>query len=154
MLAVGSKPGGPFKRVDKGTYALADATTPPPAEDAPANEPEAKPRSRKRQKETPAAGRAGLVSAPGHRGPLRGPAEPRFISGISRREGGAFYGAQQAQPVASTGKSAGRRNRGIKPNLLPWVATGCRRRQMVRRGSTVRVRQRALKYLQICIFVV
>lgn len=25
MLAVGSKPGGPFKRVDKGTYALADA---------------------------------------------------------------------------------------------------------------------------------
>ncbi len=28
MLAVGSKPGGPFKRVDKGTYALADASTP------------------------------------------------------------------------------------------------------------------------------
>jgi hypothetical protein len=27
MLAVGSKPGGPFKRVDKGTYALADRTT-------------------------------------------------------------------------------------------------------------------------------
>jgi hypothetical protein len=25
MLAVGSKPGGPFARVDKGTYALADA---------------------------------------------------------------------------------------------------------------------------------
>ena len=25
MLAVGSKPGGPFKRVDKGTYTLADA---------------------------------------------------------------------------------------------------------------------------------
>src|SRR5215211_2007572 len=24
MLAVGSKPGGPFKRVDKGTYALSD----------------------------------------------------------------------------------------------------------------------------------
>ena len=33
MLAVGSKPGGLFKRVDKGTYALADAK--PPAEDAP-----------------------------------------------------------------------------------------------------------------------
>jgi hypothetical protein len=29
MLAVGSKPGGPFKRVDKGTYTLADASTPP-----------------------------------------------------------------------------------------------------------------------------
>jgi HB1, ASXL, restriction endonuclease HTH domain len=54
MLAVGSKPGGPFKRVDKGTYVLADATT-PPDEDAPADKPEAKPRSRKRQKETPAA---------------------------------------------------------------------------------------------------
>jgi hypothetical protein len=26
MLAVGSKPGGPFKRVDKGTYTLADDT--------------------------------------------------------------------------------------------------------------------------------
>lgn len=26
MLAVGSKPGGPFKRVDKGTYTLADST--------------------------------------------------------------------------------------------------------------------------------
>jgi hypothetical protein len=25
MLAVGWKPGGPFKRVDKGTYPLADA---------------------------------------------------------------------------------------------------------------------------------
>ncbi|HEU6443772.1 MAG TPA: winged helix-turn-helix domain-containing protein [Gaiellaceae bacterium] len=53
MLAVGSKPGGPFKRIDKGTYILADAT--PPAEDAPTDKPEAKPRSRKRQKETPAA---------------------------------------------------------------------------------------------------
>ena len=53
MLAVGSKPGGPFKRVDKGTYTLADAT--PPAEDAPTDKPEATPRSRKRQKETPAA---------------------------------------------------------------------------------------------------
>ncbi len=53
LLAVGAKPGGPFKRVDKSTYALADATT--PAEDAPADKPEAKPRSRKRQKETPAS---------------------------------------------------------------------------------------------------
>ena len=56
----------------------------------------------------------------------------------------SVYGAQQAQPVASTGKPAGRRNRRNKPNLLPWVAIGCRGRQMVRRGSTVRVRQRAL----------
>jgi hypothetical protein len=28
---------------------------------------------------------------------------------------------------------------------LPWVATGCLRSSMVRRGSTVRVRQRALQ---------
>src|SRR5206468_8442123 len=27
MLAVGSKPGGPFARVDKGTYALADSAS-------------------------------------------------------------------------------------------------------------------------------
>jgi hypothetical protein len=27
MLAVGSKPGGPFKRVDKGTYTLAEKTS-------------------------------------------------------------------------------------------------------------------------------
>jgi hypothetical protein len=27
MLAVGSKPGGPFKRVDKGTYTLAEPTS-------------------------------------------------------------------------------------------------------------------------------
>ncbi|MGH8982604.1 MAG: winged helix-turn-helix domain-containing protein, partial [Acidimicrobiia bacterium] len=27
LLAVGSKPGGPFKRVDKGTYTLADGST-------------------------------------------------------------------------------------------------------------------------------
>ena len=26
MLAVGAKPGGPFKRVDKATYTLSDAT--------------------------------------------------------------------------------------------------------------------------------
>jgi HB1, ASXL, restriction endonuclease HTH domain len=29
MLAVGSKPGGPFRRVDKGTYTFADSSTPP-----------------------------------------------------------------------------------------------------------------------------
>src|SRR5215218_762010 len=54
MLAVGSKPGGPFKRVDKGTYTLAEAAT-PPAEEAPAGKTEAKPRPRKRQQVKPAA---------------------------------------------------------------------------------------------------
>ena len=54
MLAVGSKPGGPFKRVEKGTYTLAEAAT-APAEEAPAGKPEAKPRARTRQQEKPAA---------------------------------------------------------------------------------------------------
>jgi len=47
MLAVGSKPGGPFKRVDKGTYTLADAST-PPATDGGTQKREAKPPTQKR----------------------------------------------------------------------------------------------------------
>ncbi len=38
MLAVGSKPGGPFQRVDKGTYTLAD-TAAEPQTPAPASKP-------------------------------------------------------------------------------------------------------------------
>jgi hypothetical protein len=37
-----------------------------------------------------------------------------------RTRGWSVYGAQQAQPVATTGKWAARGNRGNKPNLLPW----------------------------------
>jgi hypothetical protein len=47
MLAVGSKPGGPFKRVDKGTYALADAAT-PSASGGGAQKRAAKPQTQKR----------------------------------------------------------------------------------------------------------
>jgi hypothetical protein len=56
MLAVGSKPGGPFTRVDKGTYSLAEAAG-AAAEQATDEKPETKPkaRPRKRQQETPAA---------------------------------------------------------------------------------------------------
>jgi hypothetical protein len=54
MLAVGSKPGGPFTRVDKGTYALAEGAT-APAEEGSAEKTEAKPRPRRRQKQTPTA---------------------------------------------------------------------------------------------------
>ncbi len=36
MLAVGSKPGGPFKRVDKGTYTLADGAAAPKSTAKPA----------------------------------------------------------------------------------------------------------------------
>src|SRR5947207_12377895 len=50
-------------------------------------------------------------------------------------------------PVVATrgnsGNSTGPRNRKNKLNPLPPAATGCLRRSMVRRGSTVRVRQRA-----------
>jgi hypothetical protein len=53
MLAVGSKPGGPFTRVDKGTYALADAVT--AKEDAGTRKREPRPRGPKRQTAKPAA---------------------------------------------------------------------------------------------------
>jgi hypothetical protein len=56
MLAVGSKPGGPFKRVDKGTYTLANGPTRatnggrvPTSEPKPRTQKAAKPRARKRQ---------------------------------------------------------------------------------------------------------
>jgi len=54
MLAVGSKPGGRFKRVDKGTYALAD-DAPPPEKTAQARVRKAKPGTRARQSTTPAS---------------------------------------------------------------------------------------------------
>ncbi len=41
MLAVGSKPGGPFKRIDKGTYTLAEAPTAAPTSAKKASEPAA-----------------------------------------------------------------------------------------------------------------
>jgi hypothetical protein len=55
--------------------------------------------------------------------------------------------------MATGGKSSGRENGSDRPKPLPWVATGCRRDGMVRRGSTVRVRQRALKDLPLAIFM-
>ena len=60
-------------------------------------------------------------------------------------EGWSLYGAPWLQPVAVNGKPAERRSGENKPNPLRSVATGCLRRSMVRRGSTVRVRQRALQ---------
>jgi hypothetical protein len=49
--------------------------------------------------------------------------------------------------VATSGnqrQTDARRSGENKPKPLPWVATGCLRRSMVRRGSPVRVRKRAL----------
>ena len=54
MLAVGSKPGGPFTRVDKGTYALAGAAT-APAEEGRTEKTGSKARPRRRQKQAPTA---------------------------------------------------------------------------------------------------
>jgi hypothetical protein len=49
------------------------------------------------------------------------------------------------QPAAISRKSTRRANRENEPNPLPQAATGCLRRSMVRRGSPVRVRKRALQ---------
>ena len=55
----------------------------------------------------------------------------------------SLYGAPWLQPVATGGKSDRRGSGENKREPLPSVATGCRSERMVRRGSTVRVRQRA-----------
>jgi hypothetical protein len=55
------------------------------------------------------------------------------------------YGAQRLQPVAIGGKWDGPQNGSDTRKPLRRVATSCLRRSMVRRGSTVRVRQRALQ---------
>jgi hypothetical protein len=68
-----------------------------------------------------------------------------YYVAISDNEGWSLYGAPWLQPVAISGKSERRGSRGNKPEPLPWVATSCLRCSMVRRGSTVRVRQRVCK---------
>src|SRR5581483_11136851 len=52
-------------------------------------------------------------------------------------------GAERAQTVATGGKSLSPENGSNKPKPLPSVAVSCVHKYMVRRGSTVRVRQRA-----------
>jgi hypothetical protein len=65
------------------------------------------------------------------------------------------YGAQRSQPVAIGGKWNARESGSKRRKPLPWVATSCLRRSMVRRGSTVRVRQRACTiYLQNASYLV
>jgi hypothetical protein len=59
----------------------------------------------------------------------------------------SLYGAPWLQLVATGRKSAGLETYQNKPKPLPSAATGCRV-EMVRRGSTVRVRQRALQKLR------
>jgi hypothetical protein len=46
------------------------------------------------------------------------------------------FGAQWSQPVATDGRWSGRESGSNRRKPLPWVATGCRGKPMVRRGST------------------
>jgi hypothetical protein len=57
--------------------------------------------------------------------------------------GWSIYGAQRAQPVATGVKRDGPENRSNKPIRSRWQPTATVSQRMVRRGSTVRVRQRA-----------
>jgi LysR substrate binding domain len=65
-------------------------------------------------------------------------------SGI-RAVGWSIYGAKRAQPVATGGKCDTPENRSNKPIRNRWQPTATVSERMVRRGSTVRVRQRALQ---------
>jgi hypothetical protein len=56
----------------------------------------------------------------------------------------SIYGAQRAQPVATGGKWKAPESRSNKPIRNRWQPTATVSQRMVRRGSTVRVRQRAL----------
>jgi hypothetical protein len=58
--------------------------------------------------------------------------------------GWSINGAKRSKPVATNGKWERPENGSNKPKPLPPIATSCRSERMVRRGSTVRVRQRAL----------
>src|SRR5205823_5061284 len=86
-----------------------------------------------------------LAARRGFQWPERGRNAGRRAPDVAKadNEGWSLYGARWLQPVATTGKSRGPVNRKSKPNPLPPAATGCLRTSMVRRGSTVRVRQRA-----------
>jgi hypothetical protein len=63
----------------------------------------------------------------------------------SRPRGWSIYGAQRAQLVATGGKWNTPENRSNKPIRNRWQPTATVSERMVRRGSTVRVRQRALQ---------
>jgi hypothetical protein len=60
-------------------------------------------------------------------------------------KGWSVYGAERAQPVATGGKWDDPENRSNKPIRNQWQPTATVSQRMVRRGSTVRVRQRALQ---------
>src|SRR6266498_5080691 len=59
----------------------------------------------------------------------------------------SVYGAERSQPVATGGRWDDLESGSDTRKPLPWVATSCPDPKMVRRGSTVRVRQRAFGFL-------
>ncbi len=69
-------------------------------------------------------------------------------------KGWSLCGAPWLQPVATGSKRDGAENGSLKRKPLPSVATSCLSRSMVRRGSTVRVRQRASRFLLLVAFSV
>jgi hypothetical protein len=58
--------------------------------------------------------------------------------------GWSTYGAERTPPRATERESGRRENASNRPNPLRSAAISCEHNEMVRRGSTVRVRQRAL----------
>jgi hypothetical protein len=75
--------------------------------------------------------------------PRTGGRRIRLLIRDSGHRYGGFMEPSGLQPVATKSEDPG--NGGIKPKPLQPVATSCRGTLMVRRGSTVRVRQRALR---------
>jgi hypothetical protein len=75
---------------------------------------------------------------------------PSLLTKGSALNRARLYGAQRAQPVATGDKWGDPKKRSNKPIRNRWQLTATVSKRMVRRGSTVRVRQRASrKSLQI-----
>jgi hypothetical protein len=73
---------------------------------------------------------------------VRPSSPPRCLYGRQRME---HLWSRAVATSGNRGKWDGPENGQNSPKPLPWVATSCDRAWMVRRGSTVRVRQRALQ---------
>src|SRR5581483_10373533 len=79
--------------------------------------------------------------------PLHTPRIP-YPSAISQRKW-SVYGAQRARPVATDGKLDASETRSNRPIRSRWQSTATASKRMVRRGSTVRVRQRACRVTRL-----
>jgi hypothetical protein len=80
------------------------------------------------------------VRSPSKRRGGRGPCSRPHVA-FTDDCGWSVYGAERSQLVATGGKWDGPENGSNRPKPLPWVATSCDPVRMVRRGSTVRVRE-------------